>query len=455
MTPQLKAVLRTYLRRPLIWFGMLMCVCQIAGVLEAVSSSRIAPQVLMMVAFGCGWPSAVIGFHVKQQFADARSALVPGFRAPHLVALISALCLLTLPVPLVAWAHGHSFVGMAAVCGGYCALALSWAILQRGPWSALLIIGVFTPYTETARQFFAELANGQRDGLSVVLLAVCLAVLVMVLRRLVSMTEEDPAYRLQFQTNVWDLNARSARRTAAAYYSDIDSRRGIAAWLTGTDLPERVAYVGDSRRARMRHWFAGWPNRRGLLVWAVPLWLLMIWWMRSDWAVQPRNVLMGQFWLFTALPQAMLLGFFQFRASMLGWESLRPLTREEFVQELGFAALACALLTWGMAFLALMTGVALTGFRAVGVQPLLVFGLVTGSLQFPAFAVTSRILATRRLWAAYVWLIGLAALGVLPVFVAVRADGMWLGLGLAAAFLLAGAVLLKRSYRFWCAVDLP
>jgi len=454
MMRQLKTVLRSYLQRPLLWFGCALYASQMVGFLGGTGSARIQPMLLMLIAFGCGWPAATVGFHVKQQFADPRAALTPGFRGPHVVALLIVTAAFVLPLPLIAWLSGHSFVGLTATCATYYTLVFSWAVIQRGAWSALLMVAVFAPYTAGARDLFEFLANGRNDGLAAAAIAASVAVFATALRRLVRMTEDDPSYRCQFRTNMWDLNARATRKAMSDYYSTRNTEGGFWVWLAGAGLPERARYVGGSRLGRLRHWLKGWPNARGTMITAVVMLPLLLWWMRSGMEGGGRSALVGQFWVFITFPQATLLSLFQFRASSMGWESLRPLSRREYVQEMGLVGLFVTLCTWAAAITALLVVSAVSGFELVDVRTWFAFALVTGSLQIPAFAVMTRALATRRLWPAYVWLIVVSAVGMLPAFLALHKNGVSTGVRLAVALLLAGGVLLRRSYQFWCNAEL-
>src|SRR5205814_8770189 len=53
--------------------------------------------VLPLVAILAGWAAGMVSEHVKEQVADPRSALLPGFRPPHLA--VGAILPVAIPAP--------------------------------------------------------------------------------------------------------------------------------------------------------------------------------------------------------------------------------------------------------------------------------------------------------------------------------------------------------------------
>src|SRR4051812_40471468 len=80
-------VLLTYLRQWQFWvyLGLWAAIFPAMEVLPGWWRQVMAFMFLVLAATG---PAAVIG-HAKQQIADARASLTPGFRQPHVVVAIA------------------------------------------------------------------------------------------------------------------------------------------------------------------------------------------------------------------------------------------------------------------------------------------------------------------------------------------------------------------------------
>ena len=215
-----------------------------------------------------GMFGAFVAAHAKEQLADARARLTPGFRTPHLV--VAAAVLLAGTVGLIAftlWRHAMlpgergwpqvqvSPVGFAAIVLAAAAALMWMSQLQSAPVVfAIILGGALTLVTPGGRSFAADVFAGKRAGEAIGLLTLAVAGLVALWWRLAVMHEEMREYFRQEGFNRIGgrpamTGDRSLRRAAAAETDRFNE------WLRGAGRLERVTNISNAGFwQRVRHW---------------------------------------------------------------------------------------------------------------------------------------------------------------------------------------------------------
>lgn len=192
MANRYSVVVRTYLGPPLA--GVLWLFCSVVSYAAVFDPSlSFIPFIAIYVGIACfAWS---VGIHVKEQFANPRSALLPGFRSPHLfvAAIISSIGLLSATTVICRFA-GSSFLGTAAILVTIYTVVL-WAAFRPSPLGAVAVVFLLalilsSPY------WYPFLIEGKADNSDVLILASCGVLLVILGVRLILLDEDMPEYRM-------------------------------------------------------------------------------------------------------------------------------------------------------------------------------------------------------------------------------------------------------------------
>src|SRR2546429_9908268 len=100
MNSRYAQVARTYLRWP-FWVLAAPVVAYWVSVFTWPPRQPKAIGPMMLIA---SWWAAAIAIHLKEQMADWRSSLLPGFRAPHLIVPGAIVAVIVVAMPgVLAW----------------------------------------------------------------------------------------------------------------------------------------------------------------------------------------------------------------------------------------------------------------------------------------------------------------------------------------------------------------
>jgi hypothetical protein len=166
----------TYVRRPfsswqgwLISAGFFFLLIVLLCSNHVVQQQGLDPRQLTLWVF----IFAYVAVHVKDQFADSRARLTPGFRRVHaIVAAIAALIVaVILPAMLACFLGWHS-IGLVAVMVLLFG-ATSWVIVKDASWIsfAALAVALAVFNTESGRDWLRGLISGQFETQAFALLS--------------------------------------------------------------------------------------------------------------------------------------------------------------------------------------------------------------------------------------------------------------------------------------------
>ena len=145
------------------------------------------------------------------------------------------------------------------------------------------------------------------------------------------------------------------------------------------------------------------------------------------------------------------------RRHRLGYESVRPRTRQEFVRELGLALLWDIIQCWLGGVLCMGIAAAIWAPELLQVKNILLFILGTGVGQLCAYAMMGIWLLKQRGMAASVSFAfcPMLAMASWILFVVMNSRiGVELNMAIAAVLAAASAATIALAYRRWCRADL-
>ncbi|MEZ6125653.1 MAG: hypothetical protein R3C49_21115 [Planctomycetaceae bacterium] len=342
-------VLNTYLTRRLLMLasvGMLAISVLPIAVWWLVGKAGSADSRQSMFGFFLAFPAMFLGAHVKQQLATHEASLVPGYRGPHLVVAALTFLVPVLCAFVAAPAAGGSIVGHASLLLLVCLMFFHLMAAPSG-WNGVVVAFIYLPMLITAfRLVVQQVLEGKLPGLAWCLLSAEAAIGVLLFHRLANLTEDDPSYGDVIPMNAWDMRAAEVRRRNRAQLQKSPKMMLTLIAAESKRLDKLTAEPATSRRQRVAllQMAGDWP----ISLMSV---FVMIIVMESLPLLAPRVVdrlnpittndalAMALVWpIMLSLGVAWALWLPQSqRLSRLGYESLRPSSRREWVQENGLA----------------------------------------------------------------------------------------------------------------------
>lgn len=411
------------------------------------------PVVMLNLSLG-----AFLGAFLKQQMATYRAALVPGYRTPHLIAA-AVVVLFPLAVFTVTAAVGSlplpgiiALLSFAAMTGLYGGNGSQPAFL---PTFAFLMATFFVPHLRAA---VFEMLNGQQPGMAWSLISTALAGTALLFHRLATLTEDDPDFGKVMPMDPWDLRASAVRTQTRAV---MQRSSGINLLMTApvsrrldriTNQPattswQRVTLLRLSDDAPVNVWgLTGVLTTFGIAS-LVPAAVLV-----------DRQVALKSVFMLITIANIVQINLTFRRWSRLGYESLRPQTRQQWVIE-NALAIICNCIVLQAAMLTL-NGILISIFLQGAIStPLIVNTLLLFvSIQMLIFGLCSWLASFGSL------ILTILATGVLVAFTIPSSitltnqqldwHGIPVTLALAGITSIIGIAFCWMAYRRWCRIDL-
>ncbi|MEZ6128121.1 MAG: hypothetical protein R3C59_05540 [Planctomycetaceae bacterium] len=422
------------------------------------------PEAAMFSVF-LAFPMMFVGAHVKQQLASPEASLVPGFRPPHLIVAASFFLLPIVQGVLVAGMTGGSAAGYVSLLLFIC-LMFFHVSAHSSPMSGLAVIGMYlSMLIPPLRLAVEQLMAGELPGLAWSLLSAEAAIGVLLFHRLATLTEDDPSYGNVMPMNVWDMRAAEVRRRNRAQL-----QKTPRVFLSLIDTESRRLEKRTTKPAETR------SQRVALLQ------------MANDWPVSPRfmmalilvleggPLLISQ-WEYTSIQITTAAGFAQAlswpimlsltfawtywfgqsqRWSRLGYESLRPTTRQDWVLDNGLAAISNMLrlqAVWLLVQVVLLLIFLPTWAGSVAIVNGLVFLIGLHVLMFGIGAWLSSF--GSMFWKLMIFSGAMGGLQPAWLGVSRYASGLtWHIPVVAVTSAVVGLLLTQVAYRRWCRIDL-
>jgi hypothetical protein len=428
---QVRAVLETYWTRAAIQTYAVATapILLFSFFLFSVQPGHPVIAYLALVTPGVAIFFAVLGEHMKIQFASCRSKLTPDYAMPHLIAafvVTSILLLLQFLLSLAFYPLIPPHVSMATLAALW---TLSLLTFSAGYFLVPQVVYLLLMVTMLNRTLVLWVEGVDRF-VAVVVLAGDLVLTAALIHRMLSVTEEEWEYRgkgspEEAERNRW---TRSSKRT---WVSRITRRERHV-----LDSPRPVARDAISQ---IRHFEAGMRTSQALLmttaIFVVVFWAGSLFTGSGKFAVDPT--------MFVAFP-AMAV-FTQMRQPVRNLQStfLLPLRREQIVFRYGAALLLLLLEEWLTFVVALVIADWVPIPGKIGTFVSMTTILISLASQLPMFGILTLSVGSRL---SIVFLVPLVVVAIVPLSFA----GVQWSL---IASLISGPVLIWFSYRRWCRAE--
>jgi hypothetical protein len=389
------------------------------------------------------WSTAVVTTHVKAQLADVRATVIPRYRAPHLLLGILATLAVTigcaaLAVPKLQFAPA----GVIALILVASATSAWWGQLQN---QAAAIAGNAIWLSILNRHvLFAvgAMLEGHNRVLAAVLIALSGLSFILLWARQSHMHEGMGEYFRRFHPDaMWRIGVPSMPD----------------GWMESFLRPpiEGRCIAAANLWARVRHLRATGVGR---LPWAMGaiMAVTMLLLPRITGATEPigAGALEGMLLMVMVLPPVIAIGHWARRWPSLGYESLRPASRDHFLRELGLAMgldlaeawvviMACTILPLTLWVPSLPRELLTSGFLPL-----------SAAVAIIIFATNAWVLRLRSAVLSYIMMALSAAWPLLPVLLNDAGVKRHAALSIAAALLAAAVVITLDAYVRWRRTDL-
>ena len=299
-----------------------------------------ASAMLLVAAFLSGF----LAMHVKEQFAESRSTLMPNFRRIHTaVAAVATLILAVVAPAILSWSMGLRSVGLLAITVFVCG-AMFWSVLVLSNWMiwpmlTMVVVGL----SQSARHALIVLVSGQFEALVVGLLALGATIVVLAGMRLFRLNEEMPEYYRRMPMG-WAAKGRMSDQNV-----DYDGPwpRVVMDWFQEqaiTHLTRHVRYAAGSPWSRICRWRIGTPTGWRVLLWGLfpfGYFQLLSWYLPLPMSGAVQNSMATSTMVansFAFLPMILimpqLVGWLMMRTRTLAYELMLPVGRRSYVRQL-------------------------------------------------------------------------------------------------------------------------
>ncbi len=208
-------IVRCYSRRWILWvpawaFVFVLLLSLLGRPRDHIEMTFVVVQFMML-----GILFQAITTVALEQFANARSKLLPGFAKPHLcVAGALAVVLCAFSAVAIASTSAASWLPTAAVVFAACALA-TWGTTRWTPMLFVVYGAVFLQYGAAGEMLKGFLRGDVRIA-AVVVLGLSLAALVWLGIRLAHLDEEQPEYVKARRQRAWNYGQQSGEQAGYA-----------------------------------------------------------------------------------------------------------------------------------------------------------------------------------------------------------------------------------------------
>jgi hypothetical protein len=393
------------------------------------------------------------GIHSKEQFADARASLIPGFRTVHgtvasLTAIFFGIVLPATIAPMIGW-QSIGFVSLTVLLFG----AILWfVLLQNNVLGWLILFGFAATFTTPVRGGLEQIVLGHSPVHAFTLFGTGAILSIAGIVRLFRINEEMQEYHLKLDVHnrggQFQMSGLQWQRFFKRHYI---GGRGRLFEKFMARLIYHARHGSDSNWSGVHRWvvsyFSVWSTCSCFIGFYFVL-LFMSWFLgEGENMIYAFPVIFSSFGTFQQLRS---------KKPFLSRDLVMPVKRDAYLKQLGMAAAESYLVDWGtcMAVLILLT------FTAAVKLPseLLAYTIAFSALaQIWFFGLEVWLLSFRSIVLTSVTLIFAVVLTTAPlvVLIAPFSPTKWRLLALLMGGLLAcfGLLLTWQAYRRWLVTD--
>jgi hypothetical protein len=362
-SPYMQAFGSYFIRMRASWLAVLIVIGGLAGIIGTLAAPNAmlhggSSPFLLGLGF-VGWP---MWLQFRQQLADPRRTVMPGFLTPHLTAFITLALSLAVAWPLaVTFEAGLGSVGLLAAALLFFAF-LGWFMLTLSqPLVIAGAVGWFWFIIEADSDPLRDFLTGKHETIAVGLLIAALIAVVETVVRFCRMREDDPFYARNILTDSARLRPRATGEINQRWQTEM--ARGLHNW----GRPQRLVMPASGRLwARARAWSSLHGGLTGPMLVGTLLLLSRALMSRFP----PPMVPMGQgilmVWVLI-MPTLAVSAMWQQMWRFLEGEFLRPIERAAFFKEIGLAMMINVAQWWSILAAAMIADELLIGAGLAGV----------------------------------------------------------------------------------------
>lgn len=340
----------TYLRHPFRSFGRSLLISIVLFLLvvfffvtgRTEQDHTLKPfQLLLFVVF-----FAFFATHLKEQFANSRASLTPGFRKAHgmvalIVAIFFSIILPGIMAPMIGW-QSFGFVAILMPLFG----AILWFILRPGGTFSLVIMAVWIPILFPAIQKSLEqIALGNKPFQAFTFFGVGAVLSITGIIRLFLLHEELPEYHLNLQIPIdgrikhSDLQWQKMEKWYSQGWRHRWANKPIV------NLIYHARHATDSYWSRVNRW-----NYSNLRVWVAFFLAIVINLVVTvmDVFTDTRLPLPIEVFIATLIPAFVAIGFFNVKNRFIAQDLMMPVRRDSYLKELGMSFASSQFIVWAV-----------------------------------------------------------------------------------------------------------
>jgi hypothetical protein len=427
---QVRAVLETYRTRVAIqiYAAALPVILLISFLLFSMPPGHPVTAYLALVAPAVAIFFAVLGEHMKIQFASWRSKLTPDYARTHLIAafvVTSILLLLQFLLSLAFFPLVPPHVSLATLAALWTLSLFTFSVGYFFVPQVVYLFLMVTMFNGTPVRW----VEGMDRSAAVVVLAADLVLTAALLRRMLSATEEKFEYRAkstpeEAERNMW---SRFSKRTWVSRITRGESR-----------ILDRPRPLARDAISQIRHFKASMQSSHALLM-TTAIFVAMFWAVSlitgsGKFAVDPT--------MFVALPTIIVFTQMQRPGKNLQSTFLLPLRREQIVFRYGAALLLLLLEEWLAFVLALVIADWMPIPGKIGRFVPITGILISLASQLPMFGIFTLCIGRSMVSIAVLLIIAIVSLSLAGV--------QWS----LIAILVSGPALIWFSYHHWCHAEI-
>jgi hypothetical protein len=356
------------------------------------------------------------------------------------------------------WLLGMQSIGLVAIGTLMLGVLLLGNAYQRpkGAWfGAGLLTGLLVGCTPQGRHYVAQLANGQHELQAMGWFLAGMVMEILAAVRLVQLNEDMPEYHI---LNALAIRGLTGGRLTRANVPTI----GLRAWFADCRTASTISHARRSATSpwsRARRWQLGLPA--GPSVWVVTLavsaWGIMVLRMAGQ-NLHNADAVLFPMVLFLSFPLVLIWSaFWHGRRRTMGYESLLPVDRREYIRQLGLTLAIGQAHAWIAASVLMLAWLLLLAGQAFPLANAARFLAVFAMIQPCLFGLGAWFTRYRSLLALLLGLYVALCVGLMAVALSVTptplSEWTWVSLPVAGAIGMAGLFLTWRAYRRWLVTD--
>ncbi len=396
--------------------------------------------------------------HVKEQFADPRASLTPGFRKVHGVVSTIVAFVSVIPLPaLIASPIGWQALGFVSATTFLFGIIL-WAILRLGNNFIILMVSgwIFTLFAPTQNSIEKIVSES-----TFIFLGAGAVLSITGIIRLFLLDEEKPEYHLNLKNTI---DGRTERSGSPWRKLETSNSLGLRRRFTNRTAARMIYYArnaSDSYWSRMHRW--NFSNR---FVWSalfhatlINLFLMLIYSLANGTFLPEIRIHVA-----TLMPIVIVNKQFIKKGRFMARDLMMPVKRDAYLKQVGISFAASLFVQWGV-------------FLVVTV--LLMF--TSAEKPTPEFVIVSVFYsAMSQIWGCglFIWLssFSFAIMSIMNYLIIIKAIFLvmisfvstgnpqeiisgwaliigWCYLGLEALFVYLGVMLAAKGYDRWMVAD--